>query len=431
MMPAVSAPLVFGPGSEASGQQLDTIVAVVDDDVITRSELDSAMASVTAQLRQRGTPAPPRDVLQKQILERLILGQLQVRAAERNGVVVDDQTLNATIEGLAQRNHLTLSQMRAALERDGISYPQFREDIRNELLANRLRQRVVDSQINISEQEVDDQLNVSGPKPQGGGAQEYHIAQILIGVPDGATPDQIDAARQRIEQVREKLNHGADFASEAAAVSDGRQALEGGDLGWRTPEQLPTLFADVVPRLKPGQVSEPIRSPSGFHLVKVLETRGGSGGGSQTVMVPEAHVRHILLVGDGSGDDDAKLSEQLSNLRRRVENGEDFAVLARANSKDSRTAPQGGDLGWIVPGQLGPEFDRVISHLEPGQVSQPFKTQYGWHLAQVEEKRQRQGNTTDLQRAQVRENLFKRRAEEEWELWLRRLRGEAYVEIRL
>ncbi|NJN45988.1 MAG: peptidylprolyl isomerase [Candidatus Competibacteraceae bacterium] len=310
--------LVFGPGPEDTGAQLDTIVAVVDDDVITRSELDTALATVEQQLQQRGTSPPPREVLENQILERLILAQLQLRAAERNGVVVDDQTLNSTIEGLAQQNNLTLSELRAALERDGIDYTKFREDIRRELLATRLRQRVVDSRLQISEQEVD---NVMNRVPAQVIAQEYHIAQILITVPEGATSEQIAEARAEALSVVERLRQGADFGSLATAVSDGRQALEGGDLGWRTLEQLPTLFADTVLRMKPGEISDPIRSPSGFHIVKVLETSGSRAGSAPATAEPD--------------------------------------------------------------------------------------------------------------RAQAREALFRRRAEEEWELWLRRLRGEAYVELRL
>jgi len=310
--------LVFGPGPEDTGAQLDTIVAVVDDDVITRSELDTALATVEQQLQQRGTTPPPREVLENQILERLILAQLQLRAAERNGVVVDDQTLNVTIENLAQQNNLTLSELRTTLERDGIDFAQFREDIRLELLATRLRQRVVDSRLQISEQEVDNLLNRA---PAQAIAQDYHIAQILIAVPEGATPAQLAEARDEALSVVERLRQGADFGSLATAVSDGRQALEGGDLGWRSLEQLPTLFVDTVPRMQPGEISDPIRSPSGFHIVKVIETSGSRTGSAAT--------------------------------------------------------------------------------------------------------------TAEMDRAQAREALFRRRAEEEWELWLRQLRGEAYVELRL
>ncbi|MEE4375894.1 MAG: peptidylprolyl isomerase [Candidatus Competibacteraceae bacterium] len=310
--------LVFGPGPEDSGAQLDTIVAVVDDDVITRSELNTAVATVEQQFQQRGTSPPPQEVLENQILERLILAQLQLRAAERNGVVVDDQTLNSTIEGLAQQNNLTLSELRATLERDGIDFAEFREDIRRELLATRLRQRVVDNRLQISEQEVDNLLNRA---PVQAIAQEYHIAQILIAVPEGATSAQLTAARDEANSVVESLRQGANFGSLAAAVSDGRQALEGGDLGWRSLEQLPTLFVDTVPRMQPGEISDPIRSPSGFHIVKVLETSASRAGSAPT--------------------------------------------------------------------------------------------------------------TAELDRNQAREALFRRRAEEEWELWLRQLRGEAYVELRL
>lgn len=298
-------------------QTLDSIVAVVDDDIITRSELGSALANARRQIRQRDTAAPPLEVLQRQVLERLIIDLLQQRAAERGGVVIDDPALNAAVESIAQRNNLSLSQLRRAVEKDGLSYPVYREQIRREMMANRLRQRVIDNNIQVSEQEV---TNLLGSQIGAQGATDYHIAQILIGVPEGASPAQIEEARSRAEQALSQLRQGTDFKQLAVAISDGRQALEGGDLGWRSRQQLPTLFSNVVPRLQPGQVSDLVRSPSGFHIVKLLETRGSSNN-------------------------------------------------AAAGNESQRSA--------------------------------------------------------------IREQLFRRKSEEEWELWLRRLRDEAYVEVRL
>lgn len=414
--------LRFGLDDRGSDSQLDSIVAVVDDDVITRSELNETMAAVAAQFRQRGAPLPPPGVLERQVLERLILTQLQVRAAERNGVVVDDATLNAALENMARQNNLTLGQLREAIERDGFSFEKFRENIRKEILSARLRQRVVDSRIQISDQEVDNLL------ASGAGAandRQYHIAQILIAVPENASAEQIEQARRKAEQVLEQLRQGADFKRLAVSVSDGRQALEGGDLGWRSVNQMPSLFAAVVPRLDAGEVSEPIRSPGGFHILKVLETRGG--GGQQTVI--QTHARHILI-NTNELIDDSEARLRLERLRERIVNGEDFAELARANSSDATSAAEGGDLGWVNPGDLVPRFEEAMAELSPGQVSEPFKTRFGWHIVQVLERR-RHDNSSEAQRAAAREALARRRSDEEWEQWLRQLRDESYVEMRL
>lgn len=419
---ALQARLQFGPDSESTANDLDTIVAIVDDDIITRSELNNALAIVSQQLEQRETPLPSRDILERQVLERLILTKLQLRAAEQNGVVVDDSTLNAAMERLARSNDLTLSQLREAVQRDGVNFADFREQIREEILSTRLRQRVVDSQIQISEQEVD-----SVVRNQTAGIddnREYNVAQILISVAEGASPDQIQAARDKAQEILEQLRQGADFKRLAVAVSDDRQALEGGDLGWRKADQLPTLFADIVPQLQVGQLSDLIRSPSGFHIVKLLDAKGTS-----EPMVTQTRVRHLLIEPDETASPE-EIQQRLTQLRQRVEEGENFAELARAHSDDANSAFRGGDLGWVSTGDMMPEFEAVMDRLEPGQVSTPFETRFGWHLVQVVNRRQQQGGD-ELQRANVRRALLQRRAEEEWDLWLRRLRDEAYVEIRL
>ncbi len=439
------AELVFGPGPEGPGNALDTIVAVVNDDVITRRELDAATAAAERQLRQRKVSIPPRPVLENQVLERLILTQLQVRAAERNGITVDDATLNAAIETLAQRNNMNLTQLRQTVEKDGISFARFRDDVRREIMAARLRQKLVDSQLQVSEQDVESlqaQLASQGGFGAGdggdGGAREYHIAQVLVALPEDASPQQIEAARRQAGEVLAQLRKGVDFQQLAASVSAGRQALEGGDLGWRRADQLPTIFANVVPKLRPGQISEPIRSPSGFHIVKLLEIRGGgeARASSQRAVsadrqapVTQTRARHILLkTSPQVSDDEAR--QRLEQLRQRIQSGEDFAALARDNSEDKVSGARGGDLGWIAPGMVVPQFEQELRSLQPNEISTPFKTQFGWHIVQVLERRQGQA-APETERARVREALLRRRSDEEWESLLRRLRDEAYVEVRL
>ena len=457
------AQLVFGPGPESPANNLDAIVAVVNDDVITRRELNAAMATVERQLRQKKVALPPQSVLERQVLERLILGKLQVRVAERNGITVDDTTLNAAIDNLARRNNMSLSQLQQSVEKDGVSFSQFRDDVRREILIARLRQRMVETQIQISEQDVESlraQLAGSpemraggapggeGPRPtggEGGGTnRQYHIAQILIAVPESASPEQIATAKRQAEDVLARLRQGSDFQALAVSVSADQQALQGGDLGWRSADQLPTLFAEVVPKLQPGQSSGLIRSPSGFHIVKLLEVRGGGSAArpaaapgtppasttpTTAAMVTQTHARHILLTTSGQRSD-AEARQQLEQLRQRIKAGADFAALARADSDDKASGARGGDLGWVMPGMLVPQFEQEMDRLQPGEISPPFQTQFGWHIVQVLERRQVQGSA-DSERARIREALFRRRADEEWDLQLRRLRDEAYVEIRL
>jgi len=446
---ASRAELAFGPGPEAAGSALDAIVAVVDDDVITRRELEAATARIEAQLRQRKAPIPPRLVLEKQVLDRLILSQLQFRAAERNGITVDDATLNAAIETLAQRNNMNLTQMRQTVEKDGISFAQFRDDVRRELMGARLRQKLVDSQIQVSEQDVDSlQAQLAGSMTgddasaasadSGNGTRDYRIAQILIALPEGASPPQIEEAKRKAEEVLAQLRQGADFGQMAIRVSASQQALEGGEIGWRSVEQLPTVFSTVVPRLRPGQVSDLIRSPNGFHIVKLLDVRGGGGEPRQAptpptpakqALVTQTHARHILLkTAPQRSDDEAR--QQLEQLRQRIRGGEDFAELARTHSDDKGSAERSGDLGWVSPGMLVPPFEQAMNALKPNELSAPVKTQFGWHLIQVLERRQAQA-TPETTRVRTREALLRRRSDEEWELVLRRLRDEAYVEVRL
>ncbi|MBL8251679.1 MAG: peptidylprolyl isomerase [Candidatus Competibacter sp.] len=445
-----SAQLVFGPGPEAPGSALDAIVAVVNDDVITRRELNEGMASVERQLRQRKTPIPPRPVVERQVLERMILARLQARAAERNGITVDDATLNAAIETLARNNKMTLTQMRQTVEKDGISYAKFRDDVRREIMGARLRQKLVDSQLQVSEQDVESlqtQMASQGgfglnaeetAGGNGGGARQFHIAHILIALPESPSAQQIEAARRRAGEVLARLRKGTDFRELAISESGGPQALEGGDLGWRGLEQLPTVFAPVVPKLRPGQFSEPLRSPSGFHIVKLLDVRGGgeapvrarpASSTNPPGLITETRARHILLHASPQvSDDDTR--RRLEQLSERIRGGEDFATLAQANSDDATSGARGGDLGWVAPGMVVPQFEQAMNALQPNQISAPFKTPFGWHIVQVLERRQARPSP-QMERARAREALLRRRSDEDWELLLRRLRNEAYVEIRL
>ncbi len=415
------AEITFGPGPEDRGASLDSIVAIVNDDIITRRELDFAITAAEMQIRQRGDSPPPREALENQVLERLILNQLQLRATEQNGIVVDDQTVNAAMESIARQNNITLSQLSEILEQDGFSFAKFREQIRNELLTTRLRQKVVESRIQISEKEVDNWLASSAGRIAN---SEYHLAHILIGLQEGATPPEIQAAQRAAQRVQAELRRGADFSRLAVAVSDARDALEGGDLGWRKIDQIPNLFINAITSMEPGEISGLIRSPSGFHLIKLLEVRAATA-----EFVTQTRAHHILIrPNEMVSDTDAQI--RLERLRERVINGEDFATLARSNSDDTGSAIKGGDLGWINPGEVAPAFERAMDRLQPGQMSDPVQTQFGWHLIQVRERREQEG-TEAVQRAMARENLFRRKAEEEWDLWLRRVRDEAYVEVRL
>ena len=421
--PYAGAQVVFGPGPQAPANQLDAIVAIVDDDVVTRSELKAALRAAERQLQQGGTALPAADVLEKQVLERLILKKLQLRAAEREGVVIDDATLNAAIDSIAQQNSMTLDQMREAIERDGFSFARFREQIREELVITRLRQRVADSRVQISEAEINNML--SNPATLPAPNREYHLAQIFIAVPEKASPLQIQQAQEKIQQLADQLRKGEDFSRLAMSASEGREALEGGDLGWRSPDRIPALFVEVVQRLQPGQTSDPIRSPQGFHIIKLLEARDSGAQG-----VAETRARHILIkTGPRTSDDEAR--QRLVRLRERIINGEDFGQLAGANSADAPSAVRGGELGWIKPGQTSPQFEAELNKLGTGQISEPFQSPAGWHIVQVEERRQSSGESGDLKRTQARQALYQRQAEEEWEQWLRTLRQEAYVDIRL
>ena len=408
--------------AQAAPAELNRIVAVVNDDVILATELEDRLRLVKQQLAARQAEIPDDDTLRRQVLDRLILERLQLQLADQNNIRVDDETLNASLGNIARENGMTLTEFRKVLERDGQDWARFREDLRNQIRINRLRQQMVGNRINVTEQEIDNLL--ANEAAWGDRGREYHLAHILISTPEGASPEQIAETRRKAEEVLAELRAGADFARTAIAYSDDRNALEGGDLGWRKAAQLPDLFADAVRKLEPGEVSDLIRSPSGFHIIKLIETRG-----DERKVVTQTHARHILLRPDALQSREQVLT-RLQQLRERIIGGEDFATLARANSQDKLSAARGGDLGWVNPGDLVPRFEEAMNRLQPGEISQPVETRFGWHLIQVLDRRSHD-RTEDFRRAQARDFIQRRKMDEELELWLRQLRDEAYVEIRL
>ncbi|HVI60337.1 MAG TPA: peptidylprolyl isomerase [Luteimonas sp.] len=418
--PLLAVALLFGaPAHAQQVQPLDGIAAVVDEDVILRSELDRALNNILAQYAGRQDQLPPRDVLQRQVLERLILLRLQTARATETGVRVGDAEVDNAITNIAAQNKLTPDQLRQQLARDGMSYDDFRASLRDELLSQRLRQRFAQSRISVSEAEVDAALAAQG-------GEQYHLAHILVALPDGATPEQIATGQQKVDGVKALLDKGEmTFAAAAVRYSDSPNALEGGDLGWRSIDEIPAAFANTIRTLQKGQVLGPIRGPSGFQLLQLVDTRSADGdSGAQSVTQYQA--RHILV---RAGGDDAKAKAKIDTLRARIAGGADFAEVAKESSEDAFSKDNGGELGWFTPDQFGPEFGAQVAGLQDGQVSAPFKTQAGWHIVQREATRQ--ANATDEnRRAQMRERIGQRKLEDEWNRYLRELRGEAYVDIR-
>ena len=403
-------------------ETLDKIIAVVNDDVITRTELDNRLRTIKEQLKSQSAPLPPDPVLEKQVLDRMILASLQLQLADHDGIQVDDETLNRTIDRIADDNKLSLPEFRAVLEKEGYDFAAFREDIRREILISRVQQREVSDHILVTEQEIDSYL--AQQKARGDTGVEYHLAHILVAVPDAASSERIQAARKRAEDILAKLRAGADFQETAIAMSDGQQALQGGDLGWRKLGELPTLFVDPALHMQPGEVSDLIRSPSGFHIIKLLDRRDGD-----RHIITQTHARHILIRTDALVSD-ADAQAKLRDIRAQIEKGADFAALAKRDSADGANAANGGDLGWVTPGEMVPAFEEQMDKLRTGEISEPFKTPFGWHIVQVLARR-RHDNTDTFLRGQARDTLRQRKIEDETQTWLSRLRDDAYIDNRL
>lgn len=417
---AVSAASV--PATAQNLLEVDRIVAVVNDEAITQIELDRRVAIIQAQLRKQNVSLPPKDVFEKQVLERMISEKAQLQLARETGLRVDDIQLDRTLRRIAEENKLTLQELRTLVERDGMSFNGFREDIRNEIILTRLRERDVDNKIVVSDAEIDQFLN--SQQSQGAVATEYDVSHILIRVPEQASPDQIQARKQRAEEALAQVRSGTPFAQVASGMSDAPDALQGGALGWRSAGRLPTLFVEAVENLKPGEVSPILRSPAGFHLVRLNDKRGAE----KSALVTQTHARHILLkTSELLSEADAR--NRLLQLKERVENGADFAELARLHSEDA-SASNGGDLGWLSPGDTVPQFERAMNALSPGQLSDPVQSPFGWHLIQVLERRDRDVSK-ERERLQARQAIRARKGDEAYQEWLRQVRDRAYVENRL
>ena len=409
------------PSSHAS-RELDRIIAVVNNDVVMRSELAERVRTVTGQMEEQGTPLPPSSILEKQVLDRLILTKLQIQEALQTGIRVDDETLNRTISNIAAENQLSLSQFREILENDNYSYAKFREDIRNEILVSRLVQRQVTNRVNVSEREIENFLG--NLQQQGAIDKEYRISHILISSPQNASLATLEKTKNKAQSVLDELQAGTDFSQMAATHSDGQQALEGGDLGWRKAGQVPTLFADFIAIMETGDISDLITSSSGYHIIKLTDVRTG-----EKSIITQTRSRHILLHPDEINNRDDVIFK-LEQFKMRIENGEDFAMLASVHSTDNMSASKGGDLGWMSPGELVPQFEKMMNSLSIGELSPPFQTQFGWHILQVQERREHD-NTEDVIRSKARDAIRQRKLGEARENWLRQMRDDAYVEYRL
>lgn len=401
---------------------LDRIVAVVEDDIILDKELTREANAIAQKLRANNVMIPPEFILRKQVLERLIIEKIQRQLAEKAGIRVSDEMLRSSIADIAGRNSMSPEQFRVELENQGMDFAKFQENIRNEIIINRLRAREIGSRIKVTEREVAHYLETQGKVGQEN--VKYHLGHILISIPEAASASVIQKAREKAEQIISDLEKGDDFKQMAISISDGGNALNGGDLGWRTIGQIPTLFVDVATKMSRGEVSDPVRSPSGFHIIKMLEMEG-----VDKHMVTKTKVRHILIKTNELIDDE-EAGKRLLALKERISDGDDFAVLAQSHSDDKGSAIKGGDLDWVGPGALVPSFEAAMKKLAINEISDPVQTQFGWHMIQVLDREDRD-NSVEFKKNQVREEIRKRKIEEETELWLRRLRDEAFVDINL
>jgi len=403
---------------------VDRIVAVVNKDVITATELSEAVASAQRQLQRQGTPLPERGLLERQMLERLILDKAQTQLARDKGIRVDELQLDRAVQRVVQSNNMSLADFRRALERDNVPFQEWREELREQIVMNRLREREVDDRIQVSDTEIDLFLAELQAKPDS--RVEYQISHILVRVPEQATPERIEAARARAQKALDAARAGADFASLAASYSDAPDALQGGALGWRSHDRLPELFSSALAALQPGAVSSILRSPAGFHLLRLSERRGTS---LDSAPVMQTRMRHILIRA-GEAMSEGEALRRLNDLRARIaEGGADFGEMARVHSGDA-TAARGGELDWVYPGDTVPEFERAYQELKLGEISPPVRTPFGYHLIQVLERRSAE-QSPERRRMQARQALRERKADEAYQDWLRQLRDQIYVELRL
>jgi peptidyl-prolyl cis-trans isomerase SurA len=404
------------------GELLDRIAAIVNDGIVLKSELDAQMDSVTKRLTEQKVELPSQSVLRQQVLDRLIVQEIEAQQAKRVGLTVSDEQLNAALQEIAARNKIPFDQLPTALAAQGVDYKLYRDSMRKELTLNTLRQRDVIARITVTPHELEQYLD----RQQSAAANdEFNVSHILLSLPAAATPQQLAEISAKAQDLVARAQKGEDFGQLAIANSNSQTALDGGQLGWRKGSQLPQFILDLVTKMKPGEVSAAVRTPSGFHIVKLNERRGGEA----QVIVNQIHVRHILMK-TNELDDDETVRQKLSKLRERILAGEDFAGIASTTSQDPGSAPDGGDLGWSGPGTFVPEFDKAIADLKPNEITEPFKTRYGWHIVQMLGTRT-YDSTDDVRRQKAYAAIRESKADEETELWLRRLRDEAFVEVKM
>ncbi len=416
--------LVIGPplAQAASLEELDSIVAVVNKDVIVRSELEREIVLALPEMREKGAEMPARAELERKVLERMIEKRLQMQEAQRVGIKVEDGALTQAMEGIAQRNNLTLEELQTALGASGIRFEDFREDTRSQMIMSQLQAREVIKNITVTEPEIKRFLARESDSLIE--RTDVRLSHILVAVPETASGEEQEQARKKAQAIVAKLRAGADFGQVARAESQGQQTQEGGDLGWFAMADVPSLAQEVSRSLAKGEVSNPLRSPSGFHIIQVTDIKG-----SGPAVISQTKARHILIrTNEVVSDDDARI--RLEQLRMRLVGGDDFANLARANSDDTGSALKGGDLGWLSPGDTVPQFEAAMNDLAPNQISQPFKSSFGWHIVQVNERRS-QDTTEELMQLKAKQKLRERKADEAVKQWLRKLRDEAYIEDRL
>lgn len=399
-------------------QALDKIIAVVNDDVITQNELDNRIADFIVQLKLDKNSTEQMKALTKQVLERMIGTRIQLQMAKQMGITIDDISLNRMIEKIAQSNNLSLDELKTTLSKDGVDFARFREQTREDLIVKQLQQRVVANKINISDQEV--QRFIDNKLKKNNESGKYQIQHILISTPESATPEAISKAKEKADRLYGEINNGADFKTLAIQQSDGRNALKGGDLGWRSGNELPESFVDAIKELNKGETAAPVRSASGFHILKLIDKSSSKN------MVTQTQARHILIrTSKERNDDDAR--NLLNDIKQRIQQGEDFSKLANEYSQDPGSKIKGGDLGWADPGTYVTEFEEVMGSLKKNAISEPFRSQFGWHILQVLDRRERDKTQANL-KSQATQAIHKRKYDEELRLWTRRIRDEAYVE---
>lgn len=407
--------------AHAERELLDRVIAIVDDGVVLKSDLDARVSSIVSRLSAQGTGLPPRQVLEERVLDQLITETIQLQMAENMGMRISDNELNETMRNIAERNNMTLAQFEDQLTAEGVSYQQAREQIRREMLASRVQQRRVGSRIRVSEREVENYLEAVSR--EGRSDTEYQLGHILVAVDDFNDRQEVAAAREKAERLREEIINGRDFRSAAVAQSDASSALDGGVMDWRPGNQLPTMVAGIVPTLEEGELTEVLQSDSGFHLVTVLGTRG-----DQQNLVQQSRVRHILVRTDDVVSE-AEAQQRINDIYQQLRNGADFATLAREFSDDPGSAPDGGELGWVSPREMVPAFAQAMNAAQPGELVAPFRSRFGWHVLEVLDRRQ-QDISSQVRESEARQAIYRRKFEAELQNWLREIRDEAYVEIK-